>query len=167
VKPLDCTGKTRALCRGRGWNGSRLVSGGSQRLRGHERDTERSCCQLLSAFRCFAPGRRTSWERCWCWCRRSSPQGARRTLKFELFSVLLNCAQLYYCPREEDKLGALLVLVREVIPAGRPTLVFASTRHHVDLLSQLLEAEGIPATYVYGTLDQVRLRVRSLGSRQK
>lgn len=56
--------------------------------------------------------------------------------------------------REEDKLAALLLLVREVIPAGRPTLIFASTRHHVDLLAQLLAAEGIPATYVYGTLDQ-------------
>lgn len=60
------------------------------------------------------------------------------------------------CSREEEKLAALLVLVREVIPAGRPTLIFASTRHHVDLLAQLLAAEGIPATFVYGTLDQAR-----------
>jgi superfamily II DNA/RNA helicase len=61
-------------------------------------------------------------------------------------------------PREEEKLAALLALVRDVIPAGRPTLIFASTRHHVDLLAQLLAAEGIPATFVYGTLDQARPR---------
>jgi hypothetical protein len=58
--------------------------------------------------------------------------------------------------REEEKLAALLALVRDVIPAGRPTLIFASTRHHVDLLAQLLAAEGAPATFVYGTLDQAR-----------
>lgn len=44
-----------------------------------------------------------------------------------------------------------------MIPEGRPTLIFASTRHHVDLLAQLLAREGISATYVYGTLDQVAL----------
>lgn len=49
------------------------------------------------------------------------------------------------------------MLLKEVIPAGRPTLIFASTRHHVDLLAQLLTSEGISATYVYGTLDQVML----------
>lgn len=64
--------------------------------------------------------------------------------------------QFGVCRREEEKLAALLVLVREVIPAGRPTLIFASTRHHVDLLALLLDAEGISATFVYGTLDQAR-----------
>ena len=69
---------------------------------------------------------------------------------------------LHYHPREEEKLAALLALVRDVIPAGRPTLIFASTRHHVDLLAQLLAAEGIPATFVYGTLDQARPRPPAL-----
>ena len=66
--------------------------------------------------------------------------------------------------REEDKLAALLVLVREVVPQGRPTLIFASTRHHVELIAQLLEKEGIASTLVYGTLDQARPQQHALAA---
>lgn len=60
------------------------------------------------------------------------------------------------CLRAEDKLTALVYLVREVIPAGQPTLIFASTRHHVELLHMLLSRAGVEAAYVYGSMDQVR-----------
>ena len=57
--------------------------------------------------------------------------------------------------RQEDKLGALLHVVTEVIPGGQPTIVFASTRHHVELLAQVLRADGVASAHVYGTMDQV------------
>jgi len=57
--------------------------------------------------------------------------------------------------RQEDKLGALLHLVTEVIPGGQPTIVFASTRHHVELVAQVLRADGVASAHVYGTMDQV------------
>lgn len=57
--------------------------------------------------------------------------------------------------RAEDKPAALLYLARELIPVGQPTIVFVSTRHHVDYLHGLLEKAGIQAACVYGTMDQV------------
>lgn len=58
-------------------------------------------------------------------------------------------------PQAADKLAALVWLLREMLPSGQSTLVFASTRHHVEFLQQLLAAEGMEAAYVYGTMDQV------------
>jgi len=46
--------------------------------------------------------------------------------------------------------------VTEVIPCGQPTIVFASTRHHVELVAQVLRADGVASAHVYGTMDQVR-----------
>lgn len=59
--------------------------------------------------------------------------------------------------RAEDKVAALLWLVREAIGEGQPTLVFASTRHHVEFLHTLMTKEGIDAACVYGAMDQVYL----------
>jgi ATP-dependent RNA helicase DDX54/DBP10 len=47
-------------------------------------------------------------------------------------------------------------VVTEVIPAGQPTIVFASTRHHVELLAQLMRADGVASAHIYGTMDQAR-----------
>jgi len=47
--------------------------------------------------------------------------------------------------------------VREAIGEGQPTLVFASTRHHVEFLHTLMTREGIDAACVYGAMDQVSL----------
>ncbi|KAF3291321.1 ATP-dependent RNA helicase dbp10 [Orbilia oligospora] len=38
------------------------------------------------------------------------------------------------------------------------TIIFASTKHHVDYLASLLSALGYAVSYVYGTLDQVARR---------
>ena len=61
--------------------------------------------------------------------------------------------------RAEEKIAALLWLLQEVIPAGQPTLVFASTQHHVEMLHTILEGEGVAAACVYGAMDQVGLEV--------
>ena len=62
---------------------------------------------------------------------------------------------LIFC-RNEDKLAGLVWLIREIIPAGQPTLIFVATRHHVELLQTLLAQEELDAACVYGTMDQVR-----------
>ena len=71
---------------------------------------------------------------------------------------MLTCG-VYICAtslcRVEDKPAALLWMVQELIPAGQPTLIFASTRHHVEFLHSLLAADGIEAACVYGAMDQV------------
>ena len=59
------------------------------------------------------------------------------------------------CLRPEEKLGALVYLVREVVEANQPTILFAATRHHVEYLHNLFNQEGIPAACVFGAMDQV------------
>lgn len=68
----------------------------------------------------------------------------------------------FFTVRPDDKAAALLHLVKEVLPrakgevAQQSTIVFVATKHHVDFLRTLLEADGVAAAYVYGTMDQVR-----------
>jgi ATP-dependent RNA helicase DDX54/DBP10 len=57
--------------------------------------------------------------------------------------------------RATDKTAALLWLLREGLPPKSPTLVFASTRHHVEFLSLLLTQEGLAVASVFGSMDQV------------
>ena len=59
--------------------------------------------------------------------------------------------------RKEDKPAALLWLLREVVGPGAPTIVFASTRHHVEFLHTLLSAAGVACACVYGAMDQVKI----------
>ena len=40
--------------------------------------------------------------------------------------------------------------------------MFASTRHHVEMLHTILEGEGVAAACVYGAMDQVGLKMLDL-----
>ena len=61
---------------------------------------------------------------------------------------------LLYC-RKEDKLAALIWILREFVSEGQPSIVFASTRHHVEFLYSILQAAGLSVACVYGAMDQV------------
>lgn len=65
--------------------------------------------------------------------------------------------------RDTDKAAALLWLLREGLPKKSPTLVFASTRHHVEYLTLLLSLEGVEVCAVHGSMDQVWVSLGSLG----
>ncbi|KAL3143989.1 hypothetical protein ABBQ32_003797 [Trebouxia sp. C0010 RCD-2024] len=67
----------------------------------------------------------------------------------------------FFTVRAEDKIAALLWLVREAIGEGAPTLVFASTRHHVEFLHTLMTKEGIDAACVYGAMDQAARKIHT------
>lgn len=69
------------------------------------------------------------------------------------------CCRTCIPVRAEDKAAALLWLVREGLPQGSSTLVFASTRHHVEFLHNLMGHEGVPAACVFGSMDQVSVVV--------
>jgi hypothetical protein len=58
--------------------------------------------------------------------------------------------------RPDDKLAALVWLLREMLPPDQSTVVFVSTRHHADFLHNLLAREGLETAVVYGAMDQVR-----------
>jgi ATP-dependent RNA helicase DDX54/DBP10 len=66
--------------------------------------------------------------------------------------------------KPDEKEAALLVLLREVIriPVTNAAtddspraIIFASTKHHVEYLSTLLQAANFRTSYIYGSLDQV------------
>jgi ATP-dependent RNA helicase DDX54/DBP10 len=61
--------------------------------------------------------------------------------------------------RDTDKAAALLWLLREGLPKKSPTLVFASTRHHVEFLTLLLSLEGVEVCAVHGTMDQTARKI--------
>ena len=52
--------------------------------------------------------------------------------------------------RSDEKVAALLYMLREVITKRQQTVVFASTRHHVEWLQNVLEFEGVKVSSIYG-----------------
>ncbi|GAB2265579.1 Putative DEAD-box ATP-dependent RNA helicase 29 [Dionaea muscipula] len=60
----------------------------------------------------------------------------------------------FFTMRREEKYAALLYLIREHISSDEQTLIFASTKHHVEFLNMLFREEGIQASVCYGDMDQ-------------
>jgi len=55
--------------------------------------------------------------------------------------------------RSKDKMGALIYLLTQVVPEDQQAIVFASTKYHVDFITQVLSFANISAVCVYGDLD--------------
>ncbi|XP_048129642.1 putative DEAD-box ATP-dependent RNA helicase 29 [Rhodamnia argentea] len=60
----------------------------------------------------------------------------------------------FFILRQEEKHAALLYLVREQISSEQQTLIFVSTKHHVEFLNGLFREEGIEPSVCYGDMDQ-------------
>ncbi|KAL8141379.1 hypothetical protein V2J09_007400 [Rumex salicifolius] len=60
----------------------------------------------------------------------------------------------FFTLRPEEKHAALLYLIREQIAGDQQTLIFVSTKHHVEFLNILFREEGIEASVCYGDMDQ-------------
>ncbi|KAJ0988260.1 hypothetical protein J5N97_006616 [Dioscorea zingiberensis] len=60
---------------------------------------------------------------------------------------------VFFSLRHEEKHAALLYLVREVISSDQQTLIFVSTKYHVEFLSILFREEGIEPSLCYGDMD--------------
>ena len=61
---------------------------------------------------------------------------------------------MFFTLRQEEKHAALLYLVREQISADEQSLIFVSTKHHVEFLNILFREEGIEPSVCYGEMDQ-------------
>ncbi|CAG9856383.1 unnamed protein product [Phyllotreta striolata] len=59
----------------------------------------------------------------------------------------------YFSIRAEEKLAALLVLLKSHIDLKQQTIIFAATKHHVEYLHMVLDKVGISNTYIYSDLD--------------
>ncbi|KAJ6850356.1 DEAD-box ATP-dependent RNA helicase 29-like [Iris pallida] len=60
----------------------------------------------------------------------------------------------FFTLRHEEKAAALLYLVREQISSDQQSLIFVSTKHHVEFLNILFREEGIEPSVSYGDMDQ-------------
>ncbi|KAF6141151.1 hypothetical protein GIB67_006596 [Kingdonia uniflora] len=60
----------------------------------------------------------------------------------------------FFTLRKEEKHAALLYLVREHIRSDEQTLIFVSTKYHVEFLNILFREEGIEPSICYGDMDQ-------------
>ncbi len=65
----------------------------------------------------------------------------------------------FFRVRDEEKVAALLFLLREVIDAAQSTIVFVATRHHVEFLSLILEKEKIASVPIHGNMDQTARKI--------
>ncbi|KAE8076573.1 hypothetical protein FH972_015213 [Carpinus fangiana] len=61
---------------------------------------------------------------------------------------------VFFTLRHEEKNAALLYLIREQISSDQQTLIFVSTKHHVEFLNMLFREEGIEPSVCYGAMDQ-------------
>lgn len=59
----------------------------------------------------------------------------------------------FFTLRQEEKHAALLHLIREQISSDQQTLIFVSTKHHVEFLNILFREEGIEPSVCYGDMD--------------
>ncbi|XWS23637.1 hypothetical protein CRYUN_Cryun28dG0032000 [Craigia yunnanensis] len=61
---------------------------------------------------------------------------------------------MFFTLRQEEKHAALLYLARDHISSDEQTLIFVSTKHHVEFLNTLFREEGIEPSVCYGDMDQ-------------
>eukprot|EP00727_Mastigamoeba_balamuthi_P001993 m51a1_g11791 putatative ATP-dependent RNA helicase (823) ;mRNA; r:306111-308630 len=61
--------------------------------------------------------------------------------------------------KSEDKEATLVYLLTKVIPESQQTIVFASTKHHVEYLQGLLEHLNVPSVATYGSMDQMARKI--------
>ncbi|KAL6504520.1 putative DEAD-box ATP-dependent RNA helicase 29 [Orobanche gracilis] len=59
----------------------------------------------------------------------------------------------FFTLRQEEKYAALLYLIREHISSDQQTLIFVSTKYHVEFLYALFKEDGITASVCYGDMD--------------
>ncbi|CCI43607.1 unnamed protein product [Albugo candida] len=65
-----------------------------------------------------------------------------------------NLKMAFFTVRSDDKPAVFVHLVRDFLPKSDQTIIFTATRHHVELLHQLLNANNIESSCVYGEMDQ-------------
>lgn len=75
-------------------------------------------------------------------------------IRLDVESKLPTGLQLWFITcRPEEKLAALIVLLKSHIEEQQQTLVFAATKHHVEYVHMILDHFGISNTYIYSNLD--------------
>ncbi|TPX42793.1 hypothetical protein SeLEV6574_g05413 [Synchytrium endobioticum] len=66
---------------------------------------------------------------------------------------------LFFATKTVEKDAALIHLLRKLGDKDELTIVFASTKHHVEFVHEMLSAAGIDNSYIYGSLDQTARKI--------
>ncbi|CAK9133772.1 unnamed protein product [Ilex paraguariensis] len=61
---------------------------------------------------------------------------------------------IFFTLRQEEKYAVLLYLIREQISSDEQSLIFVSTKYHVEFLNILFREEGVEPSLCYGDMDQ-------------
>ena len=61
--------------------------------------------------------------------------------------------------RPQEKLGALLVVLNQLLNSNEQTIVFVATRHHVEMVYEMLLTASYEVTCIYGTLDAAARKI--------
>lgn len=69
-----------------------------------------------------------------------------KTISENLKLIHLSC-------RNEDKLAALLYLLKTINKSNQQTIVFMPSRHHIEYVKEILDRCSISSTYLYSSLD--------------
>lgn len=65
----------------------------------------------------------------------------------------------FFPVKAHEKEASLLYLIDEIIPSGQQSIIFVSTKHHVEYLSELLGKIGIKASCIHGSMDQLARKI--------
>lgn len=86
----------------------------------------------------------------------NDPKVVRLDSEIKLSEMLTN--HFLFC-RAEEKMGMLIFLLKSVIKEDQQTIIFVSTRHHVDFLNEILTRCGFLCSFVYGSMDQTARKI--------
>jgi ATP-dependent RNA helicase DDX54/DBP10 len=73
----------------------------------------------------------------------------------------------FFTLRHEEKHAAVLYLIRDHIRSDEQTLIFVSTKYHVEFLNSLFKEEGIEASVCYGDMDQDARKINTSNFRAR
>lgn len=74
---------------------------------------------------------------------------------------------VFFVVRPEERVAALLVLLKNQVEKNQQTIVFAATKHHVEYLHMILDKAGITNAYIYSNLDPSARKIHAAKFSQK
>ncbi|KAF5295089.1 hypothetical protein FQA39_LY13240 [Lamprigera yunnana] len=68
---------------------------------------------------------------------------------------------VFLAVRPEERVAALLVLLKLHMDLNQQTVIFAATKYHVDFIHMVLDHVGISNTYIYSSLDATARKIHT------
>lgn len=69
------------------------------------------------------------------------------------FTINENVSLNFILTRNNEKIASLVHLLKSVIPSEENSIIFASTKYHVDLVCAILDKFNVNNVCIYGKMD--------------